>query len=98
MQLATTSRPAATSNRAAELLDAVETRLDRLEISGVAEAHGFVVTEGDARDDGEKRSLCTEETNELDGAFGAWVPRHQLRASAKTSLSPEQGRRWAAWV
>ena len=34
------------SDRAAELLDAVETGLDGLEIGGVAEADGFVVAEG----------------------------------------------------
>jgi hypothetical protein len=37
---------AATSDRAAELLDAIETGLDGLEIGRVAEAHGFVVAEG----------------------------------------------------
>jgi hypothetical protein len=40
-------------DRPAELLDAVEARLDRLEIGRVAQAHRFVVAEGDARDHGD---------------------------------------------
>jgi hypothetical protein len=44
---------AAPLDRAAELLDAIETGLDRFEVGRVAEAHGFVVAEGNARNDGD---------------------------------------------
>jgi hypothetical protein len=40
-------------DRPAELLDTIETGFDCLEIGCVAEAHGFVVPEGDTRNDGD---------------------------------------------